>query len=39
VGEDGSAIGRSAREADLDAMLAVPILDAGRLKAVVAFYF
>ena len=39
VGEDGSVIGQSARQADLDDLLAFPILESGRLKAVVAFYF
>ena len=39
VGDEGSAVGRSARKADLSSMLALPVLENGRLKAVVAFYF
>lgn len=39
VAECGSAAGLSAREAGLEAALALPVLDQGRLKAVVAFYF
>lgn len=39
VAEDSSAIGASARKAGLETMLALPILESGRLKAVVAFYF
>jgi hypothetical protein len=39
VAEDSSAIGVSARKAGLEAMLALPVLENGRLKAVVAFYF
>ncbi len=39
VAEDRSAIGRSARKAGLQSMLALPVLEHGRLKAVVALYF
>lgn len=39
VAEDSSAIGASARKARLQTMLALPVLENGRLKAVVAFYF
>lgn len=39
VAEDSSAIGASARKAELQSMLALPILENGRLKSVVAFYF
>ena len=39
VCEDSSVIGASARKAELQSMLALPILDNGRLKSVVAFYF
>jgi hypothetical protein len=36
---DGSPIGVSARAAGLDALLAFPILEGGRCKAVVGLYF
>lgn len=39
VAEDSSAIGACARKARLQTMLALPVLENGRLKAVVAFYF
>jgi hypothetical protein len=39
VAEDSSAIGVSARKAGLETMLALPVLENGQLKAVVAFYF
>lgn len=39
IGEEGSASGASARKAGLESLLALPVLEAGRLKAVVAFYF
>jgi hypothetical protein len=39
VAQDQSAIGRSARKAGLESMLAMPVLEDGRLKAVVALYF
>jgi hypothetical protein len=39
VAEDSSAIGVSARKAGLETMLALPVLENGCLKAVVAFYF
>jgi hypothetical protein len=39
LGEDASAVGASAFRAGLDAMLALPVLSGGRLKAVVGLYF
>lgn len=36
---DGSATGESARAAGLDALLAFPVLEEGRCKAVVGLYF
>ncbi len=39
VADDSSAIGASSRKAGLETMLALPVLENGRLKAVVAFYF
>lgn len=39
VGEDSSAVGASAHKAGLESLLALPVLEDGRLKAVVAFYF
>jgi hypothetical protein len=39
IHEEVSAIGASASKASLSTLIALPILDAGRLKAVVAFYF
>lgn len=39
IGDERSDVGASAREAELSAMLAFPVLEHGRLKAVVAFYF
>jgi hypothetical protein len=39
VAEHSSAIGMSARKAGLETLLALPALENGRLKAVVAFYF
>ncbi len=37
--EEGSAIGASTRKAGLESMVALPVLESGRLKAVVALYF
>lgn len=39
LAEDASPIGASAREAGLASMAAIPVLEAGRLKAVVGLYF
>jgi hypothetical protein len=39
VAQDQSAIGRSACKAGLQSMLTLPVLEHGRLKAVVALYF
>lgn len=39
LAQDQTAIGRSARKAGLAAMLAMPVLEKRRLKAVVALYF
>jgi hypothetical protein len=39
LAQDPSAVGRSARKAGLETMLAMPVLESGRLKAVVALYF
>lgn len=39
VADGSSAVGASARKAGLEATLALPVLEHGRLKAVVAFYF
>lgn len=39
IAEEGSASGASARKAGLESLLALPVLEHGRLKAVVAFYF
>ncbi|MDB5799788.1 MAG: hypothetical protein JWL63_727 [Rhodocyclales bacterium] len=39
IASEGSAVGASALKAGLSSMAAVPLLDAGRVKAVVAMYF
>lgn len=39
IGDESSDVGASARKADLRSMLAMPVLESGRLKAIVAFYF
>jgi hypothetical protein len=39
VAGDGSAAGRSATAAGLDATMALPFIQAGELKAVIAWYF
>jgi GAF domain-containing protein len=39
LADDTSPIAASAREAGLDALVAIPVLEAGRLKAVVCMYF
>ena len=39
VAEDSPAIGLTARKTGLETLLALPILENGRLKAVVAFCF
>jgi hypothetical protein len=39
ISSEGSAVGESALKAGLASMAAVPVLDAGRIKAVVTMYF
>jgi hypothetical protein len=39
IHEEASALGASAKKAGLSTLMALPVLDAGRLKAVVTFYF
>lgn len=39
LAEDASPIGAAAREAGLGALVAIPVLEAGKLKAVVCMYF
>jgi hypothetical protein len=39
IAGEGSAVGASALKANLSSMVALPVLDAGRIKAVVAMYF
>jgi hypothetical protein len=39
IASEGSAVGASALKANLSSMVAVPVLDAGHIKAVVAMYF
>lgn len=39
LAEDTSPIAAPARDAGLDALVAIPVLEAGRLKAVVCMYF
>lgn len=39
LAEDTSPIGAPARDAGLESMVAIPVLEAGRIKAVVGLYF
>ena len=39
IASEASRVGRSARAAGLDAMLALPVLEGGKLKGLVAWYF
>jgi len=39
IGTENSPIGASARGAGLDNMVALPLIEAGQLKAIVALYF
>ncbi len=39
IASEGSVVGASALKANLSSMAAVPVLEAGRIKAVVAMYF
>ena len=39
LADEGSAIGASARDAGLHSLLALPLLDGGHLKTIVALYF